>query len=65
MEQYLEFAYPISEAYRVKLQTFADNILAKGITQNSPPVIGFTGMNQLTFSVTASRQRAYNRRYGT
>ena len=46
---YLKFADPISEAYREKLQSFIDNILAQGITENRPPYIHFPGMNLQTF----------------
>ena len=49
---YFRFADPISEAYREKLQTFMDNILAQGITENRPPRIQFTGMNHKTFNET-------------
>ena len=47
----LEFVngYPISEAYREKLQTFSNNILDQGITENLPPSIRFPGMNDDTF----------------
>ena len=46
---YLRFADPISEAYRERLQTFSDAVLAQGITKNRPPVIEFTGLNEETF----------------
>ena len=35
----LSFADSISEAYRKKLQTYSDNSLAEGITENQPPGI--------------------------
>ena len=50
MEIDLTFADPISEAYREKLQTFSDNVLAQGITENPPPNLWFSGMNRETFS---------------
>ena len=49
MDIYLSFAYPISVAYRKKLQTFSNTILAQGITENRPPKIGFPGMKRKTF----------------
>ena len=45
MDIYLSFADPISEAYQQKLQTFVDGVLAQGITENRPPIIWFTGLN--------------------
>ena len=48
MEIYLTFAYPISEAYREKLQTFSDTILAKGFTKHQPPRIWFPGIKKET-----------------
>ena len=49
MKIYLEFADPISETYRKKLQTFSDAVLARGITENRPPTISFPEMSHLTF----------------
>ena len=48
MEISLEFADPISEAYREKLQTFSNKILVQGFTENRPPCIWFTGKNDET-----------------
>ena len=61
----IAFADPISEAYREKLQKFADSILAQGITENRPPTIGFPGMNQETFDKIGELQCDYYDRYGT
>ena len=63
MEIYLTFADSISEAYREKLQTFADSILAEGITENRPPSIHFPGMNEETMKGIECLQRAYFNRY--
>ena len=63
MEISLTFADKISEAYREKLQTFSDHILAEGITENRPPSLRFTGMNQETFDEIYKLQRDYDRRY--
>ena len=59
----LEFAYPISGAYRRKLQTFSDSVLAQGITENRPPYIDFSGMSQETFDEIRELQNEYDRRY--
>ena len=59
----LEFADPISEVYREKLQTFSDNILGQGITEHRPPRISFPGMNQGTFDEIMKLDRAYEDRY--
>ena len=64
MKIYLDFADSISEAYREKLQTFSENILAQGITENRPPDIRFPGRNEETFTAIDKLQTAYYRRYG-
>ena len=61
---YLAFADSISEAFRVKLQTFLDAIIAKGSTESRPPRINFTGMNDETFYGIKKLQRVYDRRFG-
>ena len=58
------FADPISEAYREKLQTFLNSVLAQGITENRPPSIRFPGMNEETFDEIDELQHVYNDRYG-
>ena len=63
MKIYLYFADSISEAYREKLQTFSDNILAQGITDNRPPSIGFPGRNEEKYEEILKLQYAYDRRY--
>ena len=45
----LMFADSISEAYREKLQTFSDNILAQGLTANRPPIIWFPENDEETY----------------
>ena len=60
MKIVLEFADPISEAYRQKLQTFSDNVLAHGITDNRPPRIDFDGMNQGTYNEIIVLQHTYD-----
>ena len=62
---YFRFADPISEAYRKKLQTFSDSILAQGITENRPPIISFSGMNEETLPGIKKLQVAYCFRYRT
>ena len=64
MGVFFRFANPISEVYREKLQTFSDSILAKGITENRPPSIDFTGINWKTFDEIENLRDAYDRRYG-
>ena len=64
MKIYLAFADPISEAYRKKLQTFLDAILAEGLTKNRPPIICFTGMNRGTYDEIMDIHYAYYDRYG-
>ena len=59
----IEFADSVSEAYRKKLQTFSDSILAEGITENRPPYIHFTGMNKETFKGIEKLQDAYDDNY--
>ena len=46
----LGFVDSISEAYRGKLQTLSNKILAQGITENRPPSICFSGMNRETLN---------------
>ena len=60
----LRFANPISEAYREKLQTFLDNLLAQRITESRPPIIEFTGINNVTFDDIYELRCAYDSRYG-
>ena len=62
MDITLTFADPISEVYREKLETFLDNILAQGLTENRPPIIRFTGGNRETFSKIITLQCAYDYR---
>ena len=57
------FARPISDASREKLQTFSDNILVQGITENRPPCIDFPGMNEETMKGIINLQCDYDRRY--
>ena len=45
----LSFVDSISDAFKEKLQTFADDVLAQGRTANRPPSICFPGMNIETF----------------
>ena len=62
MEISLTIAYPISEAYREKLQTFLDSVLAQGITENRAPYIHFPRMIWGTFQGILELQRAFDRR---
>ena len=63
MEIILKFADSISEAYRKKLETFLDNILAQGLTENQPPSIYFFGMNLETSIGIRKLQLAYFNHY--
>ena len=60
MEISLSFVLEISEAYREKLQTLSDSILAQGITENRPPGIWFPGMNEETDDAIEELQLAYD-----
>ena len=60
----LTFSDPVSEAYRQKLQTFLDKILAQGLTENRAPDFYFSGMNWKTFTGIAKLQSAYDDRHG-
>ena len=42
----LRFGDSISDAYKQRLQTFVNDVLAQGITENRPPLIRFPGMNE-------------------
>ena len=64
MAIFLRFADPISEVSRKKLQTFSDNILVQGITENRPPIFWFTGMNEETYDGIEELQSDYDNRYG-
>ena len=59
MEINLSFVNSSSEAYKEKLQTFMDNILDQGITENRPPRIAFAGMNRATTVKISKLRRAY------
>ena len=59
----LIFAAPISEAYREKLQTFLDSVIAQGITENRPPIIWFPGRNEGTFDGIRKLRSDYDNRY--
>ena len=45
----LTFTNAISDAYKDKLRTFMEDVLAQGFTANRPPSIDFPGRNQTTF----------------
>ena len=60
----LGFADPVSETYRKKLETFWDNILVEGITENRPPIFWFPGMNMETAFKIGTLWQAYDDRYG-
>ena len=57
----LSFVDPISEAYREKLQTFSDTILAQGITENRSPYIWFPGVNEETLEEIEKLHHDYDR----
>ena len=59
----LAFASAISEAYRQKLLTFTNNVLAQGITENRPPIFYFTGINFKILDGIKKLQLDYDRRY--
>ena len=65
MKIYLSFVDPISEAYREKLHTFLENILAQGITENRPPIFWFSGMNKKIYYENQKLHFAYNNRHVT
>ena len=56
----LEFVDSISEASQEKLQTFLDNILAQGLTENRPPIIRFPGMREETYNDIRMLQLHYD-----
>ena len=59
----LKFVNSVSDAYEKKLLTFADKILAQGITKNRPPTIRFSGMNRETYDEIKELKYAYYERY--
>ena len=61
MDIHLYFAYSISDAYKEKLKTFVDDILAQGLTENRPPRILISGMNSATFDKIIMLHRDYDR----
>ena len=61
MQISLKFADKISEAYREKLQTFVNDVVAQGIIENRPPSIQFPGMNDTTYYEIFKLQCAYDR----
>ena len=60
MEIDFRFAGSISEAYKEKLQTFMDDVLAQGLIANRPPIILFHGMNHETFYEISLLRRDYD-----
>ena len=58
----LFFAGSISDAYKEKLQTFMDDLIAQGLTENRPPRIRFPGMNLVTFKQMTMLRRDYDAR---
>ena len=40
------FREPLSDRYKVRLQTYIDGILAEGVTGNPPPIIQFPGQQE-------------------
>ena len=58
----LFFVHSISEAYKQKLQTFVDDVLAQGLTENLPPCITFPGMNRATTTGINILRRDYDLR---
>ena len=50
MDIELSFVDSISEAYKQKLQTFVDNVLAQGLNENRPPDITFPGINEASYN---------------
>ena len=61
MDITLLFADSISEAYVKRLQTFVDNIIAWGVTENRPPLIWFPGMTQEKYEEIQGLRRAFVR----
>ena len=49
MDIHLYFNDSISDAYKKKLQTLMEIVIAQGLTANRPPLLRFPGMNTKTF----------------
>ena len=60
MAIHLLFTHLVSDAYKLKLQTFLDDVAAQGLTANRPPQIFFQGMNGETFFILERLRRDYD-----
>ena len=62
MDIILGFDDSISEAYKQKLQTFVNDLIAQGITANRPPCIWFSGIIAETSDKISLLRRDYKNR---
>ena len=54
---------PISETYRQRIQTSAEQILAQGLTENKPPYVSYLGMNKDTRKSLRDLRRDYDEQH--